>query len=79
MGVSVQYSLVMMLMRLEPLTSGRDTEIDMIEREMEGGVVVLQPLEVYEHDAGHKLGGLVSVEEDEVVRELPKARRAAKG
>jgi hypothetical protein len=78
MDVSVQYSLVMMLMRLEPLTSGRETEIDMIEREMEGGVVVLQPLEVYEQDAGDKLGELVSVEEDVVVRRLPKVRRAAK-
>jgi hypothetical protein len=33
----------MKLVRLEPLRSGRDTEIDMIEREMEGGVVVIQP------------------------------------
>ena len=38
-----------MLCRLEPLRSGRDTEIDMIEREMEGGVVIIQPMEVHEH------------------------------
>jgi hypothetical protein len=37
-----------MLNRIEPLRGGRDTEIDMIEREMEGGVVVIQPLEVRE-------------------------------
>jgi len=34
--------------RLEPLLSGRETEIDMIEREMEGGVVIIQPLELHE-------------------------------
>lgn len=37
-----------MLHRLAPLRSGRDTEIDMIEREMEGGVVVIQPPEAHE-------------------------------
>ncbi len=35
--------------RIEPLREGRETEIDMIEREMEGGVVVIQPLEIHEH------------------------------
>ena len=49
-----------MLDRLAPLQSGRDTEIDMIEREMEGGVVVIQPPEVHEHN----------VEEQVDVREL---------
>jgi hypothetical protein len=34
--------------RIEPLREGRETEIDMIEREMEGGVVIIQPLE-HEH------------------------------
>lgn len=39
-----------MIVRLEPLQSGRDTEIDMIEREMEGGVVIIQPPDVSEDD-----------------------------
>jgi hypothetical protein len=47
------------LERLEPLRGGRDTEIDMIEREMEGGVVVIQPLEIHEHYSEGHLGGLV--------------------
>jgi hypothetical protein len=59
-----------MLRRLEPLRSGRDTEIDMIEREMEGGVVVIQPPEVHEHSVEEHLGGLVSVEENVEVHEL---------
>jgi hypothetical protein len=59
-----------MLRRLEPLRSGRDTEIDMIEREMEGGVVVIQPVEVHEHSVEDHLGGLVSVEESVDVHEL---------
>lgn len=67
-----------MLMRLEPLNSGRETEIDMIEREMEGGVVVIQPLEVHEHYTDEFADGLVTVDEDVQVRDLPKARRAAK-
>jgi hypothetical protein len=60
----------MMLDRLAPLRSGRDTEIDMIEREMEGGVVVIQPPEVHEHDVEERVGGLVSVQEPADVREL---------
>jgi hypothetical protein len=67
-----------MLIRMEPLNSGRETEIDMIEREMEGGVVVIQPLEVHEHYSDNFAGGLVNVNEDVEVRELPRARRAAK-
>lgn len=59
-----------MLRRLEPLRSGRDTEIDMIEREMEGGVVVIQPVEVHAHSVEEHLGGLVSVEENVDVHEL---------
>ncbi len=58
-----------MLCRLEPLRSGRDTEIDMIEREMEGGVVVIQPMEVHEHSVEGHLGGLISVEEHVEVHE----------
>ena len=59
-----------MVDRIEPLYGGRDTEIDMIEREMEGGVVVIQPLEVHEHSAEARLGGLVGIEEKVDVREL---------
>ena len=36
-----------MLVRKAPLTSGTDTEIDLIEREMEGGVFVEQPSDRY--------------------------------
>ena len=57
------------LTRLEPLHSGRDTEIDMIEREMEGGVVVIQPLEVHEHYA-ETTAGVFAVEGDTTVQEL---------
>lgn len=52
-----------MVVRKAPLQSGRDTEIDMIERQMEGGVVVLQPLEISEHSVEKKIGGLVEIEE----------------
>jgi hypothetical protein len=54
-----------MIVRKAPLQSGRDTEIDMIERQMEGGVVVVQPLdvEVHEQAVEKKLGGLVETEE----------------
>ena len=64
-----------MLVRLEPLESGRDTEIDMIEREMEGGVVVIQPLDVHEHHSVEKdWADLIGIEEDVEVHELgPKA------
>ena len=59
-----------MLDRLAPLRSGRDTEIDMIEREMEGGVVVIQPPEVHEHNVEERVGGLIRVEEHVDVREV---------
>lgn len=69
-----------MIARLEPLESGRDTEIDMIEREMEGGVVVIQPLDVHEHSVENRLGGLIAVEEHIDVREMePRARVAPRG
>ena len=68
-----------MLMRKEPLESGRDTEIDMIEREMEGGVVVIQPLDVHEHYTEGRLGGLVSIEEDVRVHELFRGPRVSRG
>jgi hypothetical protein len=59
-----------MLRRKPPLESGIDTEIDLIEREMEGGVVVLQPIEIHEHSVDEKFAGLVEVEEDVDVRPL---------
>ena len=66
--------------RLEPLTSGRDTEIDMIEREMEGGVLVIQPVEVLERASETRLGGLIRVEEVVEVFEIgSKPREDAKG
>jgi len=68
-----------MLSRKAPLESGRETDIDMIEREMEGGVVVVQPLEIHEDYAENRLGGLIAVEEHVEVHELPpKARGAPK-
>jgi hypothetical protein len=63
-----------MLDRLEPLRSGRETEIDMIEREMEGGVVIIQPPEVHEDYSENRLGGLVSIEEHVDVREIDTTR-----
>ena len=66
-----------MIRRLSPLSSGRDTEIDMIEREMEGGVVIIQPPEIHEHYSEERFGGLVAVEEHVEVRELAPKRRAA--
>ena len=59
-----------MVRLLAPLSSGRDTEIDMIEREMEGGVLVIQPPEVVEHSVEPRLGGLINVEEDGRVYEI---------
>jgi hypothetical protein len=59
-----------MLDRLEPLRGGRDTEIDMIEREMEGGVVVIQPPEIHERYTEERLGGLVGIEEHVDVRQM---------
>ena len=62
-----------MIERREPLHSGRDTDIDMIEREMEGGVVVIQPPEevsVHEHSVEDRLGGLIGIEEHVEVHEL---------
>jgi len=68
-----------MLDRLAPLRSGRDTEIDMIEREMEGGVVVIQPPDVHEHNVEERVGGVVSVVEHADVHELaPKPSAAPK-
>jgi len=49
----------------------------MIEREMEGGVVVIQPLEVHEHHSEARLGGLIEIEEQVDVREVKAPRSAA--
>jgi hypothetical protein len=75
-----RYAGSILIHLMAPLRSGRDTEIDMIEREMEGGVVVIQPPDVHEHSTGRALGGLVSIEEDVQVQamkprrlEVPKA------
>ena len=62
-----------MLQLRGPLTSGTDTDIDMIEREMEGGVFVEQPSEIHEHSVEEKLGGLIEIEEDVEVREMEPA------
>ena len=70
-----------MLDRLAPLLSGRDTEIDMIEREMEGGVVVIQPLDVHEPNVEMRIGSLSTIEDTVVdVREWsPKHWAVSKG
>jgi hypothetical protein len=59
-----------MLRLRAPLQSGTDTEIDMIEREMEGGVIVEQPLEIHEHSDETGLGGPIEVEDDVTIRDL---------
>ena len=59
-----------MLVRKAPLTSGTDTEIDLIEREMEGGVIVEQPIEVHEHSFAESLRGRIEVEEHIDARKL---------
>ena len=58
------------MVRKAPLSSGTDTEIDLIEREMLGGVTVEQPFELHEHYVVERLGGLVEVEERVDVRQL---------
>ena len=69
-----------MLRRKAPLQSGTDTEIDLIEREMEGGVIIEQPAETDEKHVDSKLGGLVEVEEHVQVRKLnPKGPAGPKG
>lgn len=59
-----------MLRRQEPLNSGRDTDIDMIEREMEGGVLVIQSPSIYEQDIEKRLGGLIEIERNVRVRKV---------
>ena len=66
-----------MISRLSPLSSGRDTENYMMEREMAGGDVIIQPPEIHEHYSEERFGGLVAVEEHVEVRELAPKRRAA--
>jgi len=59
-----------MLSRMAPLQSGTDTEIDLIEREMLGGVIIEQPPEIDENHVEKRLGGLVEIEEHVEVRRL---------
>jgi hypothetical protein len=59
-----------MIVRLEPLHSGRDTEIDMIEREMEGGVVIIQPPDVHEDSVENRFGGMMRIEKHVEVHEF---------
>jgi hypothetical protein len=68
-----------MLRRKAPLHSGRETEIDMIEREMEGGVLVVQVPAVHEHDVKSRLGGLIGVEKHVDVHERSNPAEAARG
>jgi hypothetical protein len=51
----------------------------MIEREMEGGVLVIQPPDVHEHSIDARLGGLIRVEEDVQVYEIRSRGQAPKG
>jgi hypothetical protein len=73
----IWYVVDKMVVRKAPLQSGRDTEIDMIERQMLGGVVVLQPLEVHEHSVKDRLGGLVEIEEGVETRPIRSRSPAA--
>jgi hypothetical protein len=52
----------------KPLESGRDTEIDLIEREMEGGVLVVQTPSIHEDLAD---GGVNESAADSMDREPP--------
>ena len=56
--------------RKAPLTGGIDTYVDMIEREMEGGVSVQLPWDEFtdllEHGRHSHAGGLIEVEESDV-------------
>ena len=73
----IWYVVDKMVVLKAPLQSGRDTEIDMIERQMEGGVVVLQPLEVHEHSVEDRLGGLIEIEEHVEARPIRSRSTAA--
>ena len=73
----IWYVVDKMVVLKAPLQSGRDTEIDMIERQMEGGVVVLQPLEIHEHSVEDRLGGLVEIEEHVETRPIRSRSPAA--
>ena len=59
-----------MLVQKRPLESGTDTEIDLIEREMEGGVIIEQPFDLDEEFFEDRFGGLPQVEEGVRVRQL---------
>ena len=59
-----------MLVQKRPLESGTDTEIDLIEREMEGGVIIEQPSEFDDDTLDRRLGVFLSIEERVRVRQL---------
>ena len=59
-----------MLVQKRPLESGTDTEIDLIEREMEGGVIIEQPLDLDEDFFEDRFGGLLQIEEGVRNRQL---------
>jgi hypothetical protein len=59
-----------MLTQKRPLENGADTEIDLIEHEMEGGVIIEQPFDFGEDFVEARLGGLLQIEEGVRVRQL---------
>ena len=59
-----------MLVQKRPLESGADTEIDLIERELEGGVIIEQPFDLDEDTVDRRFGGLLQIEERVRVRQL---------
>jgi len=59
-----------MLVQKRPLDNGTDTEIDLLEREMEGGVIIEQPFELDEGVVDSRFGGLLRIEESLRVRQL---------
>jgi hypothetical protein len=59
-----------MIERKAPLSGGIETYIDMVEREMEGGVSIQFPPDVLTYLRHGHLGGLVEVEEEIDVHDL---------
>jgi hypothetical protein len=59
-----------MLVQKRPLESGTDTEIDLIEREMEGGVIIEQAFDLDDDFVEERLAGLVRIEEGMRIRQL---------
>jgi hypothetical protein len=67
-----------MLQRLDPLESGRDTEVDMIERQMEGGVVVEQWPSVHEQYISERAGGTKNEEHVKVSKRDTKRQEVSR-